>query len=39
MHLLKHNELIHAFAQLRILYYHEAVEKKGVAELVARKER
>jgi SAM-dependent methyltransferase len=39
MHLLKPNELIHAFAQLRILYYHEAVKKKGVAELVVRKER
>jgi SAM-dependent methyltransferase len=38
MHLLKPNELLHAFQSLRVLYYHETVRDKGVAELVARKE-
>lgn len=37
MHLLQPNELLRAFAELRILYYHESVREKGVAELVARK--
>jgi tellurite methyltransferase len=37
MHLLKPNELLQAFAPLRILYYRETVQKKGVAELVARR--
>jgi tellurite methyltransferase len=37
MFLLQPNELLHAFSSLRILHYHETVEEKGVAELVARK--
>lgn len=37
MHLLKPNELLRAFASLRILHYHETIQKKGVAELVAQK--
>ena len=37
MHLLKPNELLRAFAALRILYYHETIRDKGLAELVARK--
>jgi tellurite methyltransferase len=37
MHLLKPNELLEAFASLRILHYHEIVQGKGVAELVARR--
>ena len=38
MHLLGNNELLHAFARLRILHYHESIKDKAVAELVARKE-
>jgi tellurite methyltransferase len=37
MFLLEPNELLHAFSSLRILHYHETVQEKGVAELVARK--
>jgi len=37
MHLLQPNELLRAFAALRILYYHETIRDKGLAELVARK--
>jgi len=39
MHLLKSNELLRAFASLRILHYHESIRDKAVAELVARKEK
>jgi tellurite methyltransferase len=35
--LLQPNELLHAFSSLRVLHYHETVQQKGVAELVARK--
>lgn len=38
MHLLEPDELLHAFASLRILHYHESVHEKGVAELAARKQ-
>ncbi len=38
MHLLKNNELLRAFAGLRILRYYESIKDKAVAELVARKE-
>ena len=38
MHLLENNELLRAFAGLRILHYHESIKDKAVAELVARKE-
>lgn len=37
MHLLKPNELLHAFASLRILYYRETIHQRGLAELVALK--
>lgn len=37
MFLLQPNELLHAFPSLRVLHYHETVQEKGVAELVARK--
>lgn len=37
MFLLKPNELLHAFQALRVLHYHETIQEKGVAELVARK--
>lgn len=37
MFLLEPNELLRAFSSLRILYYHETVQEKGLAELVARK--
>jgi SAM-dependent methyltransferase len=37
MHLLEPNELLKAFASLRVLHYHETVEGKGVAELAAVK--
>lgn len=37
MFLLEPNELLQAFASLRILHYHETLQEKGVAELVARK--
>jgi len=38
MHLLRHSELLDAFASLRILHYHESIHQKGVAELAGRKE-
>jgi len=38
MHLLESNELLRAFADLRILQYQETIRDKAVAELVARKE-
>jgi tellurite methyltransferase len=38
MHLLESNELLRAFAGLRVLHYHESIKDKAVAELVARKE-
>jgi tellurite methyltransferase len=37
MHLLKPNELLHAFTPLEILFYRETVKDRGIAELVARK--
>ena len=37
MFLLEPNELLQAFSSLRILHYHETMQEKGVAELVARK--
>ena len=37
MFLLEPNELLHAFTSLRVLHYHETIQEKGVAELVARK--
>jgi 2-polyprenyl-3-methyl-5-hydroxy-6-metoxy-1,4-benzoquinol methylase len=37
MFLLDPNELLHAFSSMRILHYHETTQRKGVAELVARK--
>jgi tellurite methyltransferase len=37
MFLLLPNELLHAFPSLRVLHYHETIQEKGVAELVARK--
>lgn len=37
MFLLQPNELLHAFTSLRVLHYHETIQEKGVAELVARK--
>jgi len=37
MFLLQPNELLHAFPSLRVLYYHETIQERGVAELVARK--
>src|SRR5579859_4039897 len=37
MFLLEPNELLHAFSTLRVLRYHETIQEKGVAELVARK--
>jgi|1186.fasta_scaffold832215_1 tellurite methyltransferase len=36
-HLLKQNELLHAFPGLRTLFYRESVSEKAVAELVAVK--
>jgi tellurite methyltransferase len=36
-HLLKQNELLHAFPGLRTLFYRESVSEKAVAELVAMK--
>ncbi|HEX4604037.1 MAG TPA: methyltransferase domain-containing protein [Candidatus Angelobacter sp.] len=35
--LLQPNELLRAFQSMRILHYHETSQRKGVAELVARK--
>lgn len=37
VYLLEPNELLHAFASLRVLHYHETVRNKGTAELVAQK--
>lgn len=37
MFLLEPNELLHAFPSLRVLRYHETIQERGVAELVARK--
>jgi tellurite methyltransferase len=37
MFLLEPNELLQAFSSMRILHYHETTQRKGVAELVARK--
>jgi SAM-dependent methyltransferase len=37
MHLLKPNELLHAFAQLRVLHYRETVRERGVAEFAGVK--
>jgi SAM-dependent methyltransferase len=39
LHLLRRNELLDAFRGLRILHYRETVEQRGVAELVARREK
>ena len=39
MHLLQPDELLRAFASLRILHYHESLQGKGVAELAAMKGR
>jgi tellurite methyltransferase len=36
-YLLQPNELLHAFAGMRVLHYHEMVEGKAAAELVGRK--
>jgi SAM-dependent methyltransferase len=36
-YLLQPNELLHAFSKLRVLHYHEMVEGKAAAEIVARK--
>lgn len=37
MHLLKPDELRHAFASLQILFYQETINKKAIAELAVRK--
>jgi tellurite methyltransferase len=37
MFLLEPNELLRAFPSLRVLHYHETIQEKGVAELVARR--
>jgi tellurite methyltransferase len=37
MFLLEPNELLHAFPSMRVLHYHETIQGRGVAELVARK--
>jgi tellurite methyltransferase len=37
MFLLQPNELLRAFPSMRVLHYHETIQEKGVAELVARK--
>jgi|ERR1044071_100609 2-polyprenyl-3-methyl-5-hydroxy-6-metoxy-1,4-benzoquinol methylase len=37
MFLLQANELLRAFPSMRVLHYHETIQEKGVAELVARK--
>jgi hypothetical protein len=29
--------LLHAFSSMRVLHYHETIQGKGVAELLARK--
>ena len=38
MFLLQPNELLRAFQSLRVLHYHETIQQKGVAELVAQKQ-
>ena len=35
--LLQPNELLHAFPSMLVLHYHETIQEKGVAELIARK--
>lgn len=37
MFLLQPNELLHAFPSMRVLHYHETIQGRGGAELVARK--
>jgi len=37
MFLLQPNELLHAFGSLRVLHYHETIQKKGVAEFLGQK--
>jgi tellurite methyltransferase len=37
MFLLQPNELLRAFPSMRVLHYHETIQEKGLAELVARK--
>jgi len=37
MHLLEDNELLRAFSHLHVLYYHETIRDRGVAEFVGRK--
>jgi tellurite methyltransferase len=37
MHLLETNELLRAFSSLHVLFYHETVNEKGLAELIAHK--
>src|SRR5947209_20075851 len=37
MFLLEPNELLRAFSSLRVLHYHETIQDKGVAELLAQK--
>jgi tellurite methyltransferase len=39
LHLLKPNEFLRAFSDLRVLYYTETIHTRGVAELVGRKKR
>ena len=38
MHLLENNELLRAFAALRILHYREMIKDKAVAEMVAQRD-
>lgn len=37
LHLLKHNELLRAFKALRVLYYRETFQERGLAEFVGQK--
>jgi tellurite methyltransferase len=37
MFLLQPNELLRAFPSMQVLHYHETIQEKGLAELVARK--
>ena len=37
MFLLEPNEMLRAFSSLRVLHYHETIQDKGVAELLAQK--
>jgi SAM-dependent methyltransferase len=37
MHLLKPNELLHAFSKLQILFYRETIRDRGIAELIGRR--